>query len=106
VADLVGPRQASDSLVARDGVKTEKLRTFAPDLKRVAPRSPSAALDDFPVWLHDCSTNAEQTSLAKSAPIASIARRTADFLRRLDCRRSCCETSLPLAPTITKSQRG
>ena len=31
-------------------MNTEKLRAFAPDLNRVAPRSPSAALDDFPVW--------------------------------------------------------
>jgi hypothetical protein len=28
----------------------EKLRACAPDLNRVAPRSPYAALDEFPVW--------------------------------------------------------
>ncbi len=31
-------------------MNTEKLRAFATDLNRVAPRSPSAALEDFPVW--------------------------------------------------------
>ena len=31
-------------------MNTEKLRAFAPDLNRVAPRSPFAALEDFPVW--------------------------------------------------------
>jgi hypothetical protein len=28
----------------------EKLRAFAPDLNRVAPRSPYVALGEFPVW--------------------------------------------------------
>ena len=31
-------------------MNTEKLRLLAPDLNRVAPRSPYAALDPFPVW--------------------------------------------------------
>ena len=31
-------------------MNTEKLRAFALDLNRVAPRSPYAALDEFPVW--------------------------------------------------------
>ena len=77
----------------------EKLRAFAPDLNRVAPRSPSAAPDEFPVWA-DWSTNAVQSSSGRPAPIASTARWTGDFLRRLDCR--CCETWLPRAPTITR----
>ena len=31
-------------------MNTEKLRAFALDLSRVAPRSPRAALGEFPVW--------------------------------------------------------
>ena len=31
-------------------MNTEKLRLLAPDLNRVAPRSPYAALNPFPVW--------------------------------------------------------
>ena len=31
-------------------MNTEKLRLLAPDLNRVPPRSPYAALDQFPVW--------------------------------------------------------
>ena len=55
---------------------------------------------------HDWSTNAAQSSSARPAPIVSIARWTADFLRRLACRQSRCETSLPPALTIRKWQRG
>ena len=50
MADFVGPRQASVSLVARDGMNTEKLRTLASDLTRVAHEVRMLHSNEFPVW--------------------------------------------------------
>ncbi len=52
VEPLAVPRAGSPPapIICRDVMNTEKLRVFAPDLNRIAPRSPYAALgEEFPV---------------------------------------------------------
>ena len=87
-------------------MSTERLRVFTRDLNRVAPRSPYAALEEFPIWGARLVDKCRAKLLGHAGSYHYNCPRIAGFLRRPVWRRSRCGSSFQQALTIRKSPRG
>jgi hypothetical protein len=87
-------------------MNTEKVRAFAPDLNRVAPRSPYAALGEFPVWAARLVDKCRAELLAQLGSYRFNCPMDRRFFEAAGLSAESLRTSLPQAPTISKWQHG